>query len=74
MKNTNGCVTQYKLHLNNLTLARDMLIKQQKATNSHSVWAQLDEDIQDLNKRLGELKCQMDKISDNSQETWTETK
>ena len=34
----------------------------------------LDEDIQDLNKRLGELKCQMDKISDNSQETWTETK
>ena len=74
VKNTNGCVTQYKLHLNNLTLARDMLIKQQKATNSPSVWAQLDEDIQDLNKRLGELECQMDKISDNSQETWTETK
>ena len=67
-------MTQYKLHLNNLTLARDMLIKQQKATNSPSVWAQLDEDIQDLNKRLGELECQMDKISDNSQETWTETK
>ena len=51
-----------------------MLIKQQKATNSPSVWAQLDEDIQHLNKRLGELECQMDKISDNSQETWTETK
>ncbi len=51
--NINGCVTQCRLH--NLKVARDMLIKQQKATNSPSVWAQLDEEIQDLNKRLGEL-------------------
>ena len=60
-----GCVTQAKIH--NLTLARDMLIKQQKATNSPSVWAQLDEEINDLNKILEDIECQITK--NDSQET-----
>ena len=61
----NGCVTQSKIH--NLILARDMLVKQQKATNSPSIWAQLDEEISDLNKRLEDIECQISKK--NSQET-----
>ena len=60
-----GCVTQAKIH--NLTLARDMLIKQQKATNSPSIWAQLDEEINDLNKILEDIECQITK--NDSQET-----
>ena len=60
-----GCVTQHKIH--NLTLARNMLIEQQKATNSPSIWAQLDEEISDLNKRLEDIECQITK--NDSQET-----
>ena len=64
-KSISGCVTQYKMH--NLTLARNMLIEQQKATNSPSIWAQLDEEINDLNKRLEDIECQITK--NDSQET-----
>ena len=38
-----------------------MLIEQQKATNSPSIWAQLDEEINDLNKILEDIECQITK-------------
>lgn len=60
--------------INNTKVAIRILEKHQETTHSPSLWQSYEEELTVLRKKLGELECQMDKTSDNSQETWTETK
>lgn len=60
-----GCEMQ--IRLNNLQMALKCITELQNATNSPSVWAQLDEERIDLIEKIEDIKCQITKK--DSQET-----
>lgn len=60
-----GCAMQ--IRLNNLRMALKCITELQNATNSPSVWAQLDEERIDLIEKIEDIKCQITKK--DSQET-----
>ena len=60
-----GCAMQVRL--NNLKMALKCITELQNATNSPSVWAQLDEERIDLIEKIEDIKCQITKK--DSQET-----
>lgn len=60
-----GCAMQ--IRLNNLQMALKCITELQNATNSPSVWAQLDEERIDLIEKIEDIKCQITKK--DSQET-----
>ena len=45
-----------QVQINNLTKALEVLLKQQKATGSPSIWAQLDGEIKDLESKIEEIR------------------
>ena len=55
-----------QIRLNNLKMALKCIIELQNATNSPSVWAQLDEERIDLIEKIEDTECQISKK--NSQE------
>ena len=61
----NGCV-MLQIRLNNTKVALKVVLENQKATKSPSVWAQLEEEVLDLQSRIKDIECQIKK---NSQET-----
>ena len=54
-----GCAMQ--IRLNNLQMALKCITELQNATNSPSVWAQLDEERIDLIEKIEDIKCQITK-------------
>lgn len=60
-----GCAMQ--IRLNNLQMALKCITELQNATNSPSVWAQLDEERIELIEKIEDIKCQITKK--DSQET-----
>ena len=60
-----GCEMQ--IRLNNLQMALKCITELQNATNSPSVWAQLDEERIELIEKIEDIKCQITKK--DSQET-----
>ncbi len=56
-----------QIRLNNLQMALKCITELQNATNSPSVWAQLDEERIDLIEKIEDIKCQITKK--DSQET-----
>ena len=61
----NGCAMQ--IRLNNLKMALKCLTELQDATNSPSVWAQLDEEKIEIIEKIEDIECQITKK--DSQET-----
>lgn len=60
-----GCV-MLQVRLNNAKVALKVVLVNQKATKSPSVWAQLEEEVLDLQSRIKDIECQIKK---NSAET-----
>ena len=60
-----GCV-MLQVRLNNTKVALKVVLVNQKATKSPSVWAQLEEEVLDLQSRIKDIECQIKK---NSAET-----
>ena len=61
----NGCV-MLQIRLNNAKVALKVVLGNQKATKSPSIWAQLEEEVLDLESRIKDIECQIKK---NSAET-----
>ena len=55
-----------QVRLNNTKVALKVVLVNQKATKSPSVWAQLEEEVLDLQSRIKDIECQIKK---NSAET-----
>ena len=49
--------------LHNYKIALKVVLKNQLATKSPSVWAQLEEEVIDLTSRIEETKCQIKRSS-----------
>ena len=55
-----GCV-MLQVRLNNAKVALKVVLVNQKATKSPSVWAQLEEEVLDLQSRIKDIECQIKK-------------
>ena len=54
-----GCAMQ--IRLNNLRMALKCITELQNATNSPSVWAQLDEEKVEIIEKIEDIECQITK-------------
>jgi len=55
-----------RIRLNNARVALKVVKERQKSTKSPSIWAQLEEEVLDLQSRIKDIECQIKK---NSAET-----